>query len=95
MKLPIHILTTAGKRLRSATIETDSPSIDRATIHQAERFARQWASDNDHRIESAIVIHGRIPRLGPTPAGSDRQTAAHPRRSRDHFPHDLTAVTTN
>lgn len=58
MKLPIHILTTAGKRLRSATIETDSPSIDRATIHQAERFARQWASDNDHRIESAIVIQG-------------------------------------
>lgn len=58
MKLAAHILTTAGKRLRSATIETDSPGLDRPTIHAAEQFARQWAKDNDHRILSDIVSQG-------------------------------------
>lgn len=58
MKLNAHILTTAGKRLRSATIETDSPGLDRPTIHAAEQFARQWARDNDHRVLSDIVSQG-------------------------------------
>jgi hypothetical protein len=55
MKLPVHILSTAGKPLRLTTIETASPGLDRPTIAQAEQFARQWAKDNDYRIESEIV----------------------------------------
>lgn len=58
MKLLAHIISTAGKRLRSTTIETPSAGLDRATVHQAEQFARQWALDNDYRILSDIVSQG-------------------------------------
>jgi hypothetical protein len=58
MQITAYIITTRGKRMNTITVTTDSPGLDRATIHAAEQAAKGWAADNQHKVVSDIVSQG-------------------------------------
>jgi hypothetical protein len=58
MNLTTYIISTRGQRLATLTATTTSAGLDRATIHAAEVAAKQWATDNSHKVVSDIVSQG-------------------------------------